>query len=361
MKKIYLLCALLLAASCTSRLDLRSGEPESLLVLNARLRTDESWHRVEVYMSKLRETSCEYVDDAEVDVYINGRLSCQAQTYTYETFPARPANDYHQMFKYGFQAGYYFNAELGEGDEIRIVATRGELQASAQVTVPRAVELLAVDTVTVKQNPYFDGSDALECTLKLKDVPGEDNWMRLLLDYHMEEVSHHDSAPDTLRMITTMYNLPMYFDDDPNLRGEFHSSREQSALNETALNLPLVTNKYCIFTDDGFKDTEYRARVYLRSNSFYDPLPLPDFDMSFISRVSFRLLTFNRDEYLFYQAYTNAKTNGTLSAGTTSQILFEPVTFPSNVEGGLGFVCVEAASSISLDFSREIPAMATAR
>ena len=28
---------------------------------------------------------------------------------------------------------------------------------------------------------------------------------------------------------------------------------------------------------------------------------------------------------------------------------------PGNVEGGLGFVCVEAAPRVSLDFSREIP------
>ena len=59
------------------------------------------------------------------------------------------------------------------------------------------------------------------------------------------------------------------------------------------------------------------------------------------------------NEYGFYTI--------TLPAGTTSQILFEPVTFPSNVDGGLGFVCVESASSISLDFSREIPSMATAQ
>lgn len=356
MKKFYILFFFLLTAGCTSRIDLHSGEPENLLVLNARLRTDEEWHRVEVYMSTLRETSCQYIDDAKIDVYINGNYFCQAQYYTYETFPDRPANDYYQMFKYGFVAGYYFDAVLGEGDVIKIEVSRGGLSAWAEATVPRAVELVSVDTLTVKENPYFDGSYALECRLRLRDVPLEDNWMRLLLDYHVDNLAHYEGAPDTLIMYQNIYDFPVYFDDDPYLRGDFHSSREQSAIQQTSLNLPLVTNKYFIFTDEGFRNSEYTALVYLRTNSFYKPLPAP-FNLTSNSRLTFRLLTFSRDEYLFYRAYTNASINGTLSSGIAPQILFEPVTFPSNVEGGLGFVCVEAASSVVFDFSREIPAM----
>ncbi len=349
---------LLLAASCTTDLNVHSGEPESVLVLNSTIRTCNAEHYADVSVSRLRE-GVEMLSDATLDVYINGEYRCSAHYYTPDTYPNFSPIDYGGVQKFMFKTGYYFNADLHEGDEVRLEASWGGLRASASVTVPEALELLAVDTVTVKTTPYFDNMEGLECKLKFRDIPGQDNYLRLLASYHQEVVDHawHDGVSvDTLSMYHTEEPFNFFFDDDEILRGDFHSSREQEAIRETDLNLPLVTNKFCIFTDEGFKDSDYTATTYIRK-SFYEPPQEMFRSRTVTSNLTFILLTLSKDDYLLHRAYTNADTNGLLNSGDwITQILFEPVTFPSNVEGGLGFVCVEAASSVRLDFPvREIP------
>ena len=350
---------LLLAASCTKDLNIHSGEPEEMLVLNSTIRTCDTEHYADVSVSRLRE-GVEMLSDAALDVYINGEYSCSAHYYTPDTYPNFSPIDYGGVQKFMFRTGYYFNADLHEGDVVRLEASWEGLKASATVTVPKALKLLSVDTVTVKTTPYFDNMDGLECKLTLRDIPGEENYLRMLASYHQEVVSHawHDDVlVDTLSMYFTEEPFNFFFDDDENLRGDFHSSREQAAIRETDLNLPLVTNSFCIFTDEGFRDSDYTATTYIRK-SFYEPFPEPLRSLTVTKNLTFTLLTLSKEDYLMHRAYTNADTNGLLNSGDWfTQILFEPVTFPSNVEGGLGFVCVEAASSIRLDFPvQEIPA-----
>lgn len=255
-----------------------------------------------------------------------------------------------------FGAGFFFEATLSQGDEIRIEASWEELRASATVTVPPAVELVSLDTLSVDENPYSEGMRALECKLRMRDVPGQDNWMRLVVEQHCDVVSHHGNDPsnDTLR---TWFTLPatIYFDDDEVLRDCFHSSREQDALHQTDLNLPLVTNEYCIFTDREFRDSDYTADVYLNDASIYTPYPAP-WPTDVNSSLTFKLLTISQDDYLYHRDYTNEKHN-ILGTGTAAKILFEPVTYPVNVEGGLGFVCVQAVSKATLDFSEKMDAL----
>lgn len=360
--KILFASLALMAVSCTSRIDYRSGLEESLLVVNARLRMDESRHAVSVSLSSLRESACQDLTDAQVDVFINGKYHSSAEYYVL----GKPDDDYSwYLYLSGAierRPGYYFDAEFHEGDEIRLEVSRGDLHASATTIMPKAVGLMSIDTIMVKECPYFDNPDALKCSIKMRDVHGESNYMRLMAEYHVDLTRHHGPTPqyDTLEMWSTI-KPTMYFDDDPVLRGTFHSSREQEAIRETDLNLPLVTNKYCIFPDTGFSDSDYTADIYLKETVFYNPEPGFPFPRTMNSSLSFNLITMNHDEYLYMLAYTNAETNGMLHSGEViTQMLFEPVTFPCNVEGGLGFVCAENVSSIRFDFPQKyIPAETT--
>ena len=351
MKTRALLFAFICAAltGCTSRMDYRSGLDEKMLVVNSVIRTDVTRHGISVSASTLRDGTSR-VDDAVVNVYINGKYHCVAEFYT----PPQMDDSFESYLLYNMnehRPGYYFDADLHEGDEIRLDVTWEGLHASASTVVPKAAELVSIDTVTVKQNPYFDNCDALKCAVRMRDVPGEDNWLRLMTDYHVDVVRHCGDGPqnDSLEMWSTG-PASLFFDDDPVLRGSFHSSREQEAISQTDLNLPLVTNKYCIFPDTGFADSDHTADIYLRASMFYTPEPHPLYPLTKNESLTFRLLSINRDDYLYLSAYTNAETNHLLNSGEViTQILFEPVTFPSNVEGGLGFVCAEAVSTIRID------------
>ena len=363
-RPILLASLALLCSACMSRIDFRSGEDENVLIVNARFYTDETHHGIQVDMSTLRE-STSTVTDADVDVFINGRYHSRAEFYTpvFDGLVTRAVVSYDPILlptgDYERRPGYYFDAELHPGDEIRVEVTRGDLHASASATVPDAVELVSVDTLRVRENPYTANADVLKCVARIRDVPGERNWMRIANIDHFDVMAHYGPGPegDTL---TTWYThtARMYFDDDPILRGDFHSSREQAAIRETGLNLPLVTNSYCIFTDSGFADSEHTAEIYMNGSFNYRPdygWPVP---RTMNSSLTIRLLTMSHDEYLYMLSYTNAETNGLLNSGDIlAQVLFEPVTFPSNVEGGLGFVCADAVSAVRIDFPQKyIPA-----
>ncbi len=358
MKTRLLAAALaILAASCTSKIDYQSGQKERLLVLNAIIRTDESSHRIGVSLSSLRSDTKD-LKDAKVDVYLNGDYLCAASYTSPATYPGYPDMPYDAKYIPGPlpESGYYFDADLHEGDELKITAAWEDLSASATARVPKAVQLTSVDTLQVPQTPYFDRIDGLECKVRMKDVPGEDTWMRLLVEYHFDSVSHHpeEGQTDSLRQWFT--EAPeLFFDDDPNLRGDFHSSREREAIRDnTPIDFPLATNMFCIFSDEGFKDSDYTATVYLRNNFF---IPRQGaWDQTVHSRLSFRLLTLSRDDFLFLRAFTNAEANSVLGGNSEFQILFEPVVYPSNVEGGLGLVCIESASDRSFEWVTEVPA-----
>ena len=347
-KTIILAVFVLLAASCISRIDFHSGLDENMLVVNARFRTDESRHMVSVSVSTLRE-SVQRVTDAKVDVFVNGKFHSTAKYF-------QPVYDYVEdavaVIGEGLSPGYYFDADLQDGDEVRVEVSWDGLHASATANAPRAIELSVIDTVTVMETPYFSNCDALKCTVRLQDVPGEDNWLRFLWDYHYE-VTRHQEDSSVVEQGSTI-TIPFFFDDDPVLRGDFHSSREQDAIKETDLNLPLVTNKYCIFTDSGFAGSYHTADLYIRGSVFYSLQPGSLYPRTADSSLSLRLLSMSRDEFLYLSAYTNAEANGLMYSGDLiSQVLFEPVTFPSNVEGGLGFVCVETVSRVILDLPQQ--------
>ena len=309
------------------------------MIMNASLRADETEHYVDLRMSVLGGGAPRRVGDASVNCIINGDLHLQA---VYSK-PDTSAPNY--VYK---PIGYYFNAELREGDVVTLEAISGDLCARATAIVPKAASLVSVDTVSVVDTPYYEGVDSYEFKVRISDIPDERTYMRLAMKQLATTV--FDIGDDSEEHLHTT-GLQFDFDDDSILRGNFHSNSERDRLSNprNVISIPVVTNKYCIFSDEGFENSEYSPSLYLKKQHLWRP-ENPMYPAKTESKVKIDLLTLSEEEYRYIYAYTHAEANGSLfGSDAFAQILMEPVSFPSNVEGGLGLVTVAYVSSIELD------------
>lgn len=324
--------------SCKSRIDYKSGEPEEMLVLSSNMRTDDTTHLAFLGISKLRESYVITPNEGTIDCYVNGKYVSTAE-HIYVN------NEEYMVHQESGKdvSGWYFDAVLHEGDEVRLEATCGDLHASATVMVPTTAGLSLIDTMTVSGSPYDETVKAFKCTVLLKDRPGEESRFRL------QTMDSYDITRGDKLLRASSHQTTFRFDDDVVLRGDFHSSRELAAVKETDINIPLVTNKYCIFTDRDFRDSEHMADLYFGWGPVLSSRRLPD-EHTISNSKTIKLLTLSEDEYDYLLAYTNAEANHLMSNNSSTQIFFEPVIFPCNVEGGLGLVTVSAVASVRIDF-----------
>ena len=340
--------ALLLLCACTNLLDYRSGQSEELIIMNALLRTDETEHTVWLHRGLIDKV--ESLDDARLDCYINGSLAARAVR-----------TDMKKGYDYPYSK-YSFNAVICPGDEVRLEAASGKMHASATVTAPRPATLVAADTLTVTDSPYADVSTysaagvydpqvkgrALSCRLTLRDLPGESNWYRLCATLDKEQQDHFPDHPEKDRTRHLRYEWYFGFDLDPILSDGYQSQEEGAS----SLIDP-VYNYFCAFRDNRFADGEALVEIHLSPAStqarfaYYAGEEGDDENAvhTFHPRMILRLLTLSAEEYNYLSAISRG-----LSRGFDWNFLLEPVSFPSNVEGGLGLVSVASASDIILDY-----------
>ena len=134
--------------SCKSRIDYKSGEPEEMLVLSSNMRTDDTTHLAFLGISKLRESYVITPNEGTIDCYVNGKYVSTAE-HIYVN------NEEYMVHQESGKdvSGWYFDAVLHEGDEVRLEATCGDLHASATVMVPKSAGLSLIDTMTVSGSP----------------------------------------------------------------------------------------------------------------------------------------------------------------------------------------------------------------
>ena len=138
MKKNLTTIALLalIAGACTNPLDYQAGQPESIIIMNASLRTDETVHTVWLCQGGITELSG--INDAELTCYINDEFAAKAHLALTED-----EKDYQDDYGYYYFARpYEFSAEIKPGDKVRLDASWYGLHASATTYAPNQERLL---------------------------------------------------------------------------------------------------------------------------------------------------------------------------------------------------------------------------
>ena len=310
---------LLALGACTNPLDYTSGQQPELIIMNAQLRTDETRHSV--FLSRGLIGEAEPLPDAQLDCYVNGTLLTRARPC-----PADSTSAYAYLGQ-DQTTEYLFDATILPGDELRLVAACGELRASATVTAPQPARLAAVDTVSVPVSPYSvmytsygqEYTEALVCRLRLEDRPGEQNWYRICVDLGDGRDRHS---------VRFGFNRDLILNDGYKSTDAFDIGQAPS-------------NSFCSFSDKQFADSAAEVEIHvLKNNIRYVEKNWTD---AACAALRLRLLTLSLEEY----AYLNA-INAAEIWGFEGAVLTEPVSFPSNVEGGLGLVSLASASDIVL-------------
>ena len=318
----------LLAGACTNPLEIKFDQAPEVLILNAMLRTDDTVHFALLSRGLVDEVVP--VPDAQLRCYVNGALVAEGKHIQQES----------ELYT----SRYEFPAKIQPGDEVRLEAVKGSLRASAKVQAPQAAPLVAVDTAYVYDSPYFS-SMAMRCRLQLQDLPDQDNWYRLSVLYETDRTDTYHYYDDFQR-----HFINFGFKEDPILLDGY--SKDPGKRNDIT---GLVTgdelsNVYCSFRDDSFADGPAEVEIHLPMlrNSLHFVQEIFDHEtytfepnhVTMIASLKFTLLTISKEEY-DYLTQINKSLYNSLDLGPFE----EPIHVPSNVEGGFGFVSVEAAST----------------
>ena len=242
---------------------------------------------------------------------------------------------------------YSVKAIFSAGDVVRVEAESGEGICVVEQTVPAAPELLGAslgDDVELSYNDYGNARTTTfrKIYLRLSDRAGQQNYYRVHVNAGGEEECTRGLLPDSREGRKIVYD-----------------TERQDILNllEPVLKVPFATanpvNDFNIFSDESFEGEQYSLTLcwkYLSSKvmmsrpsifGVYDPDTQDVISEEWIQRIwlSVVLEALPVDAYRYYMAVEYESNNNVIP------LAYEPAVFPSNVEGGLGYVSISSASS----------------
>ena len=365
MKTRYILmAALLFAASFTNTDYIDVDNVDPILVMNAQLNTANTTHTVVLSNSTLSQIL--EVNGADVTVSVNGGAPVKAVE----------DNTEEEQYGYGLQNGtkYRFDYTFAPGDHVQVNVTHGTDPAiDASVTVPKEPVIKKVEILhnvphtssddmfdwgytdyyggiyeETDDNPYpYNAWHELRVTLQ--DIPSEDSYYRM-------DVAIEYTLDDGEQAQTNVAGVWMDTSSEPVL------STATSGSGGLLDALTEESNRYNAFSDNIFKDQEYTLKLffnesqvsYLRNYYYvyetdwtydeetgkYIPSPLPE-GYTYKTNMRVRLYSISHDQYIYLKA---------LDLDDLAVFFSEPVSIPSNVNGGMGFVTIDNCKEYRLDY-----------
>lgn len=360
------MAALLLAASCTNTDYIDVDNVDPILVVNGQISTANTTHTIVLSSSSL--SSVKEVNGANLTVSVNGGAPIKAVE----------DNTEEEQYGYGLMNGtkYRFNYNFAAGDNVKLnVADANGAVAEATVNVPKDPIIKKVEVLHevphTSSDSMFDfggGYDYYgpytyeaynsqypydswhELRITLQDIPSEDSYYRL-------DVVIESTITDGEDVQTGYNGIWMDTSSEPVLSSATSSSGGLlDAIAEES-------NRYNAFSDNIFKDQEYTLKLffqesqvsYLRNYYYsyddtewtynedtgaYEPSPLPD-GVTYETKMHVRLYSISHDQYIYLKA---------LDLDDLAIFFSEPISIPSNVNGGMGFVTIDSCKEYTLDY-----------
>ena len=326
----------LLAGACTNPLDFQSNQEADVIILNARLRTDDTTHTV--WLSHSLPNTVKPMDDAQLACYVNGEHVADGKLTKID-------------YSGSDNSPYEFKARIQPGDEVRLEVTCHGLRAQATATAPQPAAITAVvDTTWSWYSADFQtGQDqSLACKLRLQDRPGENNWYRITVSGSADvtrDAEYKDFygniLPNNFRVDRS---IRFSFRDDPILNDGYQDP--DSDLSDLLdFFSSAVYNMYCTFSDRAFADSQADVTIHISDYelAYYKYVEYYHHEKSDHLSLHFDLLSLSSDEYLYFEAYNRYDIYGEMTP------IYDPICFPSNVEGGLGFFSIASVSRLTLE------------
>ena len=307
MGKLIRILPIILAAlfsGCENTIETINVSGEDEIMMNALMNVNEDVHIV--YLSHgTGDDFKPYTSSGPVRCYVNGELSATAVHLPY--------------YDLYFCRAYGFKANFKAGDKVKLTTEEGQ---SAEVTVPESPVISGVETSFLENKDNILRS-IITLKTDLSDVPTSEN-------YYSFNVKTEIYNGNALRDTTRNNNVTLYTDNEPLLK-EYSSEGgdEKTFLEDYA------KNKYHLFSDKSFAERSYTLNVgiypydclwgYYYVNNDY----VTEYEKAGAG-IIIQVNSLSPETYRYIKA--------TESSDFWN---FEPVIFPQNVSGGLGFVSVE--------------------
>ena len=322
-RPLFILVLSLAASGCINKIPIEFGEPVPQLVLNAQMRAQEGTQII--YLGESTLTMLNPLHDADVNVLVDGKFFAKAEEMTTGT-----------DLDFAYSAPYCFQGGFPAGSQVQVTVKKDAWDASARADVCPAPVISAVDTLRSVEQALEYSYEAFQVKISFQDLPGESYYRAGVRA--STRITQVNAAGET-NVIPQEYELPMSGSMDPVLGG---TTAGMSIFN--------LEKTYLAFSDEMFRDQDYTLRLsiiteqmypyyYVRTEGF---IPV----YTIISTTLYPWLeSISREEYDYLNALNNLE-----NFGYTSQMIVEPTTLPTNVNGGLGFFAVlnrtEAASMV---------------
>ena len=339
---IYITFLLLLSA-CENEIPYDTAQKEPQLIMNALINAGRTDNLVYLHLSE--GTGVGRVSEGTLSLYVNGQLKETPEALSPSESIGGLENNYPEEMKEQILQSIKFKVFrlttiLHPGDNVRLESTaeNGKYHVSAEVTVPQPVDKIQVDTCLAYVKEYNGLKPYRQFKVTLKDRSNEKNYYRLNIvnDFSFRCQPINDTFPDVI--ITKQYTDLINRDDV--ILTDGHPTNSDDENNEL---FPNIKNKYNIFTDNRFSNSNVTLKVYTQR---YENI-LPDEIFNQIYRtgsISIQILSITEAEYRYLKALN------CLNSDDYDDILMEPISIPSNVKGGLGFVGICSESTTTIQF-----------
>lgn len=323
----YLLIAVsvLTIVSCENELPFNAKNNPSKLVMNALINADSLTNIV--FLNFTGREHITHIQDATLEVRVNGDLKEQLRPLPIELENMSP------------QCRFSITCKLSPGDVLRLDAFTddGQHHVWAEVTVPRhPTEIENIDTLTVPFTVNSFTTEYLRHKITFSDLPNEDNYYRIIMDTRVIQTKLNDNN----EVITTSWHNYNYAYREDIVLTDGQPSSENDAENGL---FDTTKNVYGVFNDSRFKNSTYTMTVHVPRYLFQDIEDYPYLTKKI--DITIHLLSITETEYYYLRALNLTNSD------SFDETINEPVKFPSNVNGGTGFVGVSTEVSKVIQIS----------
>ena len=319
---------LLLLASCEEELSTpKDNLQEKVIAINGWISSGDTLHTVKIVESSTSDGLVE-AEGVAVSIYVNGMLSDRSSAGQRHGTPTKE---------------YSLKARFAPGDTVEIRAEGPDCRASVSSVIPEAPVVSGADYEGKAHVSYWEGSKSVDkefnvYKFNLSDPDNKGDAYSVRLFREAERILIADDYGED-------YPFPSHYpvgwsEAYPKTQIDAYNMLEPAMVVDQGLS-DYINSNFTLFTDRYFCGAEYRVSI----------LSVPGNWVEYMNTYggretwSVKMKTTIRVEAIPSEAY-RYYVDANFTGGGYVPMFYEPPVFPTNVKGGIGYVCFASATEI---------------
>lgn len=327
---LYILIIALAFTACENEIpfDVKDNPPK--LIVNALLEADKSENFITLALTGREKIS--YIDDAVIDVYLNGEL---------KEHIVSSINTSNNISPGLFRTRLQFSPK--DVIKIEVRTNDGAHSAWAEVVVPEPIAIEKIDTMTVTKNTGWGNNKFIRMKTTFTDNGDEKNYYRIVVEKELTlQIKSSITGNDTI--VKSSQSEQIIIQEDVVLTDGRPSTNEDNGF------LIPIQNKYGVFDNSRINGTYTMITSMSHNNDYYWGVMFGDVK-KISSTIKVRLMSLSKMQYFYLKALN-------IYDSTDYDDFFNlPIKLPSNIEGGTGVVGVSTQSVKVIRLADYVPSL----